>query len=339
MTRSLTNIMVTGGAGFIGCNFIRYLFGQRDFAGRVINVDKLTYAGNLASVADIDNQYGGSRYYFEKVDICDTPQIQSLFSKYDIDAVAHFAAESHVDRSIAGPLGFVQSNVFGTFSMLEAARLHWKGRKDVLFHTISTDEVYGSLGESGYFTETTPYNPRSPYSASKAAADHFTSAYFHTYGLPVTLSNCSNNYGPYQNREKLIPMMITKMIDGQPLPVYGDGRNIRDWLYVEDHVAAAWLIMKNGRIGESYNIGGGNECENIHLVRRLCKLFAERTGRPVSVYEKSNQYVKDRPGHDRRYAISFEKIRKELGWTAQCGFEEGLKRTVDWYLKEYATES
>jgi dTDP-glucose 4,6-dehydratase len=336
MKRKLSNILVTGGCGFIGSNFIRYLFNQSDFAGRIINLDVLTYAGNALSLADIADTYE-RRYLFVRGDICDKALVEGIFKKYDIDTVVHFAAESHVDRSIAGPDAFVRTNVTGTFTLLEASRQFWhddyEGR---LFHHISTDEVYGSLGASGFFTELTPYDPRSPYSASKACSDHFATAYYHTYGLPVTLSNCSNNYGPYQFPEKLMPLMILNMLEGKMLPVYGDGRNIRDWLYVEDHCSAVWKILKEGRAGEKYNIGGENEWENIKLLKKLIEIVAEKTGKSAEAISETISYVKDRPGHDRRYAIDCGKIKAELGWRQGVTFTEGLRRTVDWYLANRA---
>ncbi|GHU64603.1 dTDP-glucose 4,6-dehydratase [Spirochaetia bacterium] len=340
--RALKNILVTGGAGFIGCNFIRFLLKQApEFNGRIINLDALTYAGNLTSLADIDGQFGGSRYFFEKGTICDSAFVESLFSKYNIDTVVHFAAESHVDRSILGPKAFIETNVMGTFTLLEAARKAWKTgegsmRQDVLFHHISTDEVYGSLGETGYFTETTPYDPRSPYSASKASGDHLVMAYFHTYGLPITLSNCSNNYGPYQFPEKLIPLMILNIQQGIPLPVYGDGKNIRDWVYVEDHNNAVWVIIQKGITGGQYNIGGENEWENITLLQSLINIVSKKTGLNPEQVKSTLTYVKDRPGHDRRYAIDCSKIKRELGWNQQVDFEKGLEKTVDWYLSHAA---
>jgi dTDP-glucose 4,6-dehydratase len=337
--RKLTNILVTGGAGFIGCNFIRFMLEKAEgFSGRIINLDALTYAGNSMSLADIDAKYGPSvehaRYFFEHGNICDRVFVESLFGKYDIDTVVHFAAESHVDRSILGPEAFVKTNVMGTFTLLDVALNAWEkvASSDVLFHHISTDEVYGSLGETGYFTETTPYDPRSPYSASKAASDHLAMAYNHTYGLPVTLSNCSNNYGPYQFPEKLIPLMILNMLEGKPLPVYGDGKNIRDWLYVEDHNAAVWAIMQNGKAGETYNIGGENEWENIKLLNVLIDITAAKAKLAPAKIRDTITYVKDRPGHDRRYAIDCSKVKRELGWKQTISFEEGLARTVDWYL-------
>lgn len=346
--RKLKNILVTGGAGFIGSNFIHYLFGlssangnlfnDADFSGNVVNVDCLTYAGNLESLKDVEEKFGGKRYFFEKVDICNRPEIERILKQYDIDTIIHFAAESHVDRSILGPGTFIKTNVMGTFTLLDAARSFWKKpdgtfRDDVLFHHISTDEVYGSLGETGYFTETTPYDPRSPYSSSKASSDHIAMAYFHTYGLPLTLSNCTNNYGPYQFPEKLLPLMISNIRDGKPLPVYGKGDNIRDWIYVEDHNRAVWLIVNKGRTGQKYNIGGENEWQNIKLLHKVIELSAEKLGKPASEIEKTITYVKDRPGHDKRYAIDCTKIKTELGWQRKMTFEEGLNATVDWYLK------
>lgn len=346
--RKLKNILVTGGAGFIGSNFIHYLFGlssakgnlfnDADFSGNVVNVDCLTYAGNLESLKDVEEKFGGKHYFFEKVDICNRPEIERILKQYDIDTIIHFAAESHVDRSILGPETFIKTNVMGTFTLLDAARSFWKKpdgtfRDDVLFHHISTDEVYGSLGETGYFTETTPYDPRSPYSSSKASSDHIAMAYFHTYGLPLTLSNCTNNYGPYQFPEKLLPLMISNIRDGKPLPVYGKGDNIRDWIYVEDHNRAVWLIVNKGRTGQKYNIGGENEWQNIKLLHKVIELSAEKLGKPASEIEKTITYVKDRPGHDKRYAIDCTKIKTELGWQRKMTFEEGLNATVDWYLK------
>ncbi|MFP3089912.1 dTDP-glucose 4,6-dehydratase [Treponema sp. TIM-1] len=334
--RSLQNILVTGGAGFIGGNFIRFLLEKAaGFSGRIVNLDALTYAGNRKSLEDLEAR--GGRYFFEYGDISDRPTVEAIFEKYRIDTVVHFAAESHVDRSILGPEAFVKTNVMGTFTLLDAARNYWGEsdgtlRQDVLFHHISTDEVYGSLGETGAFTEATAYDPRSPYSASKAASDHLVMAYHHTYGLPVTLSNCSNNYGPYQFPEKLIPLSILNMLEGKPLPVYGDGRNIRDWLYVEDHIRAVWTILQKGRTGEKYHIGGENEWENIQLLRVLIDITAKKGGLDPEKLRGSITYVTDRPGHDRRYAMDCSKIKEELGWKQELGFEEGLEKTVDWYL-------
>jgi len=330
--RKLSSILITGGSGFIGSNFIHWLFARPDFSGRIVNLDALTYAGNPESLADIDAEFGGSKYFFVKGDIGDRSLVEKVFTDYDIDTVVHFAAESHVDRSILGPEAFIRTNVLGTYTLLDVARKAWGARDDVLFHHVSTDEVYGSLGDSGYFLETTPYDPRSPYSASKASSDHLVKAYFHTYGLPVTVSNCSNNYGPYQFPEKLIPLMILNMLEGKSLPVYGDGRNIRDWVYVEDHNEAVWTIMNRGRAGETYNIGGENEWENITLLRRLIALVAEESGRNPASLEALITYVKDRPGHDRRYAIDCSKLKAELGWKQRFTFDSGLRATVCWYL-------
>lgn len=344
--RTFNTILITGGAGFIGSNMVRYLLtGNSGFTGRIINVDSLTYAGNPESLADIAERFGAGpepRYVFVKADIRDRAAMEAIFQDYQVDAVIHFAAESHVDRSILGPEAFVTTNVIGTYTLLDVARLAWKERfgsladAPVLFHHISTDEVYGSLGETGYFTETTPYDPRSPYSASKAGSDHLVMAYHHTYGLPVTLTNCSNNYGPYQFPEKLIPLMILNMQDGKPLPVYGDGKNIRDWLYVEDHNSAVWLVMQQGRVGAKYNIGGENEWENIKLLYTLINIVAEETGKDAEQLRNLITYVKDRPGHDRRYAIDCSKLKKELGWKQSVSFEQGLRKTVRWYLDNTA---
>jgi dTDP-glucose 4,6-dehydratase len=269
------NILVTGGAGFIGSNFIRYVFERTGFSGTLVNYDKLTYAGNLSNLTDIDGKYGGKSYLFERGDIRDFESVKVAIAKHRIAIIVHFAAESHVDRSIFGPKEFVETNVNGTFNLLEAARQIWADRAPARFHHISTDEVYGSLGATGAFFETTPYDPRSPYSASKASSDHLVRAFFHTYGLPVTISNCSNNYGPYHFPEKLIPLIILNAIEGKPLPVYGDGRNVRDWLYVEDHCEAVWRILEKGRAGETYNIGGECEKQNIDVVNTICDVLEE----------------------------------------------------------------
>ncbi len=346
--RKLKNILVTGGAGFIGSNFINYLFGtsatgqkefmDSDFDGNIINVDCLTYAGNLENLSMVEKQFGGKRYFFEKADICDRKEIERIFAQYDIDTVVHFAAESHVDRSILGPEAFVKTNVMGTFTLLDVARNYWKvsldnRRDDVLFHHISTDEVYGSLGATGFFTETTNYDPRSPYSASKASSDHLVMAYFYTYGLPITLSNCTNNYGPYQFPEKLLPLMISNIRDGKNLPVYGEGKNIRDWIYVEDHNRAVWQIVNSGIAGEKYNIGGENEWQNIKLLHKVIELTSKELGKNPEEVEKTVIHVKDRPGHDARYAIDCSKIKKELGWERKMTFEQGLLLTIKWYLQ------
>jgi dTDP-glucose 4,6-dehydratase len=325
-------ILVTGGAGFIGSNFIRYVFENTGFEGKIVNIDKLTYAGNLENLADISEKYS-DRYVFERIDICDYDRVEDIFKRYSPDAVVHFAAESHVDRSIHGPKDFINTNVNGTFNLIEAARKLWQNRfENTRFHHISTDEVYGSLGDTGYFYETTPYDPRSPYSASKAASDHLVMSYYHTYGLNVVITNCSNNYGPYQFPEKLIPLMILNMLDEKPLPVYGDGKNIRDWLYVEDHCSGIWAVLNRGKTGEKYNIGGENEWHNIDLVNKLCEIVAEKLGKPKDYFKRLITFVQDRPGHDRRYAINCDKIKNELGWQQSVSFEEGLNITVEWYL-------
>lgn len=332
----MKTILVTGGAGFIGSNFIRYLFGPGGFKGRVVNLDKLTYAGNPENLLDVEKAQRG-RYNFVKGDICDFKLLERLFKKYKFDAVAHFAAESHVDRSIFGPKDFIETNIHGTFALLETARQAWVGRKDVRFHHISTDEVYGSLGKTGKFKETTPYDPRSPYSASKASSDHLVMAYHHTYGLPVTISNCSNNYGPFHFPEKLIPLVILNALDGKPLPVYGDGAQVRDWLYVEDHCSAIWQVLRKGRPGQTYNVGGNCEMKNLDVVTAICAALekdAPSAQNPAmkGPYAGLITFVKDRPGHDRRYAIDFSKIKRELGWKPSVTFKEGLTLTVRWYL-------
>lgn len=334
------NILVTGGAGFIGSNFVRHVFEKSDFKGTLVNYDKLTYAGNLANLTDLENKFGNKTYFFERGDIKDFDNVKRVFDKYSINVVVHFAAESHVDRSIFGPKDFIETNVNGTFSMLETARQVWSNRTDVRFHHISTDEVYGSLGETGFFSESTPYDPRSPYSASKAGSDHLVRAYFHTYGLPVTVSNCSNNYGPYHFPEKLIPLIILNAVEGKPLPIYGDGKNVRDWLYVGDHCEAIWQILVKGRIGETYNIGGECEKQNIEVVKTICdmleKLYPVKDNPAFRTYKDLITFVGDRPGHDRRYAINCDKIKNELGWKQQHSFEVGLKNTIEWYLKNTA---
>ena len=326
----MKNLLVTGGCGFIGAGFIRYLLSESDFDGRVINVDKLTYAANPDNLADIEMANPG-RYIFIKADICDAGAIGHVFESYEIDAVCNFAAESHVDRSIAEPDAFIKTNIGGTFTLLEAARRHL--HRLVLFHHISTDEVYGSLGTEGFFTEQTPYRPNSPYSASKAASDHLVRAYAKTYGLPVTLSNCSNNYGPYQFPEKLIPLMILNALEEKVLPIYGDGRNIRDWLFVADHCRAVWEIMKSGCRGETYAIGGRCELTNIDTVNRVCDLLDEMAPRANRTARRNLiVFVKDRPGHDLRYAIDCSKLEGELGWAPLESFETGLRKTIQWYL-------
>ena len=326
----MKNILVTGGCGFIGSNFIRFLLKESDFLGRVINVDSLTYAGNLESLSDIEEDFQ-ENYVFVKADICERERMERVFQQYEIDAVCHFAAESHVDRSIMRPDAFIQTNIIGTFTLLELARAN-QGRME-LFHHISTDEVFGSLGSDGYFTEETSYKPNSPYSASKASSDHLVRAYFKTYGLPVTISNCSNNYGPYQFPEKLLPLITLNALEGKALPVYGDGLNVRDWLYVRDHCTAIWTIMNDGKRGETYNVGGDSEMENIRIVEMICDILDDL---PVSALDKPRReliaFVKDRPGHDRRYAIDCTKLRDELGWNAEESFETGIQKTIVWYL-------
>lgn len=336
-----SNVLVTGGAGFIGSNFIRYVLRRTGFSGRIINLDKLTYAGNPLSLEDIAGEFDETRYVFIPADICDPGSLDDVFKRYGVGAVVHFAAESHVDRSIHGPKDFVETNVTGTFNLLEAARSAWAGRRDVRFHHVSTDEVYGSLGPTGLFTENTAYDPRSPYSASKAASDHFVRAYHHTYGLPVTLSNCSNNYGPYQFPEKLIPLIILNALEGKPLPVYGDGSNVRDWLYVDDHCEAIWDVLERGQNGGTYNIGGECEMKNIDIVNLVCGLLEEMrpSGENPALdgeYGELITFVEDRPGHDQRYAIDCGKIRQELGWSPTHDLNQGLRDTVGWYLDNHA---
>jgi len=325
----MKNLLVTGGAGFIGSNFIRYLLEDCSYTGRIINLDKLTYAGNPENLADLAADFGG-QYLLKSVDLCDAAAVHGLFADYPIDTICHFAAESHVDRSIAGPEAFIQTNIVGTFNLLEAARRHQD--RIGLFHHVSTDEVYGSLGPDGYFTEKTPYRPNSPYSASKAAADHLVRAYHKTYGLPVTISNCSNNYGPYQFPEKLIPLMILNAMAGKPLPVYGDGRQRRDWLYVSDHCRAIWTIMQQGRRGAVYNVGGACEVENLTVVETLCDILDEiAPDAAIGPRRELIRFVSDRPGHDRRYAIDFSRLKNELGWTPAESFQSGLRKTIQWY--------
>ncbi|EOX4462079.1 dTDP-glucose 4,6-dehydratase [Vibrio alginolyticus] len=329
-------ILVTGGAGFIGSAVVRHII--RDTQDTVINLDKLTYAGNLESLVDVSES---ERYYFEQVDICDRAELDRVFSEHQPDRVMHLAAESHVDRSIDGPAAFIETNVMGTYHLLEAARQYWSGldeaRQSALrFHHISTDEVYGDLeGTDDLFTETTSYAPSSPYSASKASSDHLVRAWQRTYGLPTLVTNCSNNYGPYHFPEKLIPLMILNALDGKPLPVYGDGMQIRDWLFVEDHARALYKVVNEGEVGETYNIGGHNEKANIEVVKTICALLEElRPDKPAGVesYESLITYVKDRPGHDVRYAIDATKIAQELNWTPEETFESGIRKTVEWYL-------
>ena len=350
----MEKILVTGGCGFIGSNFVRLCLEKRPEC-RLINLDKLTYAGNPKNLADLE---ADPRYRFVQGDIADAALVEQIFAEEQVDTVVHFAAESHVDRSITGPAEFIHTNVVGTFTLLEAARKAWGSRDEECgtrdeeslknsatrnpqpatrpfrFLHVSTDEVYGSLGETGFFTETTPYDPRSPYSASKASSDHLVSAYFHTYGLPTLITNCSNNYGPYHFPEKLIPLIINNALGGKELPVYGDGRNVRDWLYVEDHCAAILTVLEKGTVGATYNIGGNNEKQNIEIVQTVCDLLDEKVGLLPDGQPRRSliRFVKDRPGHDRRYAIDASKINEELGWSPAVTFEEGIRKTVDWYL-------
>ena len=323
----MNSILITGGAGFIGSHVARHFVNAYP-ERRIVNLDLLTYAGDLGNVADLE---GAPNYKFVQGDVADAAMLDRLFEQYDFDAVIHLAAESHVDRSILDPMAFIRTNVVGTVELLNAARKHWKSFEGKRFYHISTDEVYGSLGDTGYFTEETPYDPRSPYSASKASSDFFVRAYYHTYGLPVVISNCSNNYGPNQYPEKLIPLCIKNIIENKPLPIYGDGKYTRDWLWVLDHVSAIDAIFHRGRLGETYNIGGNNEWKNIDLVKLLCDVADERLGRPQGTAQKLITYVTDRPGHDRRYAIDSSKLQGELGWNPAMSMEEGLRKTVEWY--------
>jgi dTDP-glucose 4,6-dehydratase len=323
------NILITGGAGFIGSHLTR-LFVNKYPGYTIVNLDKLTYAGNLENLRDIEDK---SNYNFVKGDILDAEMIKNLFKEYNFTGVLHCAAESHVDRSISDPLAFVKTNVLGTTSLLQVAKDSWKDSYEgKLFYHISTDEVYGSLGEKGFFTEETAYDPRSPYSASKASSDHFVRAFHHTYQLPVIISNCSNNYGPYHFPEKLIPLCIYNIINNKPLPIYGKGLNVRDWLYVEDHVSAIDAIFHKGTPGETYNIGGHNEWKNMDIIKELCRQMDEKLGREKGTSEKLVTFVKDRQGHDLRYAIDATKLKNELGWQPSLQFEEGLSKTIDWYL-------
>ncbi|MDR1865184.1 MAG: dTDP-glucose 4,6-dehydratase [Bacteroidales bacterium] len=322
-------IIITGGAGFIGSHVVR-LFVTRYPEYRIVNVDKLTYAGNLENLSDIDRM---PNYVFERTDITDSAGIQAVFDRHRPDGVIHLAAESHVDRSISHPMDFIMTNIVGTVTLLNAARALWDGNfSGKRFYHVSTDEVYGSLGAEGFFTETTAYDPRSPYSASKAASDHLARAYHHTYGLPVVLSNCSNNYGPNHFPEKLIPLAINNIRNNRPVPIYGSGENVRDWLHVHDHARAIDLIFHKGRNGDTYNIGGNNEWTNIDLIRLLCRIMDRKLNRKAGASEQLITFVKDRAGHDLRYAIDSSKLQRELGWTPSMKLEQGLEKTVDWYL-------
>ena len=334
MARQFQNLLVTGGAGFIGVNFIRWLFDQPDCPARIVNLDKLTYAGNLLSLADVADR-ARDRYAFVKSDVCDAAAVQKTLQTHEIDAIVHFAAESHVDRSIVAPDEFVRTNVVGTYTLLQAARE--RTGQIQLFHHVSTDEVFGTLGETGFFTEDTPYAPHSPYSAYKAARDHLVRAYHETYRLPTTLSNCSNNYGPFQFPEKLVPLMILNALEGKPLPVYGDGLHVRDWLFVADHCAAIWRVMRQAALGSTYNVGGRNELPNLRVVEKICDLVdAKAPPLPNGKPRRSLiRFVKDRPGHDRRYAIDCSKIERDLGWKPAETWETGFERTVSWYLTHF----
>ena len=324
----MKKILITGGAGFIGCHVVR-LFVNNYPEYSIYNLDALTYAGNLENLKDVEH---APNYHFIKGDITDESFINQLFDEHQFDAVIHLAAESHVDRSILDPLSFVKTNVLGTAVLLNAAKSSWSNFEGKLFYHVSTDEVYGSLGETGFFTEETPYDPRSPYSASKASSDHLVSAYHHTYQMPVVISNCSNNYGSFHFPEKLLPLMINNIIHSKPLPVYGKGDNVRDWLWVEDHARAIDVIFHKGRVGETYNIGGFNEWKNLDIVHLLCEIMDEKLGREKGESAKLITFVKDRAGHDKRYAIDATKLNKELGWEPSLQFKEGLDKTIDWYL-------
>lgn len=335
----MKNILVTGGAGFIGANFVPY-FIENNPDYHLVNLDILTYAGDLENVKEVENH---SRYTFVKGDICNRTFVEELFSKYDFQDVIHFAAESHVDNSISGPEAFIKTNVLGTFNLLDVARKHWMsapnqyktGYENSRFHHISTDEVYGTLGETGLFTEETPYAPNSPYSASKASSDMVVRSYFHTFGMNVVTTNCSNNYGPKQHNEKLIPTIIRKALTGENIPIYGDGKNVRDWLYVLDHCKGIELVFHKGKSGETYNIGGRNERNNLYIANTICELLNEMKPKATGKYQEQITFVKDRPGHDLRYAIDATKIETELGWKADENFETGIRKTIAWYLEKF----
>lgn len=326
MTREVKNVLVTGGAGFIGSAFIRYLLQQvPGYDGKCVNLDLLTYAGNLENLKNIKND---SRYMFQEGNISNEKLVEHLCFEHCIDTIIHFAAESHVDRSIHEPQAFIETNVLGTFHLLEVVRRNPK----IHFHHVSTDEVYGCLGNTGYFTEESPYQPNSPYSASKASSDHFVRAYARTYDISTCISNCSNNYGPYQFPEKLIPLMITHCLENKPLPIYGDGSNIRDWLYVDDHAKALWLLLQKGKKGEAYNIGGESEETNLNLIKKIIHIIADKQKKPSDLFEMLITFVKDRPGHDYRYAIDSKKIKQDTGWKPDHQLDQGLRKTIQWYL-------
>jgi dTDP-glucose 4,6-dehydratase len=334
----MQTVLITGGAGFIGSNFIPY-FLEKHQEINIVNLDLVTYAGDLSNLKEVENS---DKYIFVKGDICDRVLLEQLFSKYNFLSVIHFAAESHVDNSIKNPDTFVKTNVFGTFNLIDIAKNYWmeapfkfkKGFENTRFHHISTDEVYGSLGDIGLFTEATPYAPNSPYSASKASSDFLVRSYFHTYGLNVVTTNCSNNYGPKQHDEKLIPTIIRKAVNGENIPIYGDGKNIRDWLFVLDHCRGIEIVYRNGRLGETYNIGGKNERNNLNIANTICNILDEEKPK-VKSYKEQISFVKDRPGHDFRYAIDATKIEEELSWEAQENFESGIRKTIKWYLEKY----
>lgn len=324
--REIKNILVTGGAGFIGSSFIRHvLTNESEFKGTILNIDALTYAGNLENLKEVEKD---RRYFFQKVDIRNQTLISHLCSEYDIDTIIHFAAESHVDRSILGPQDFLETNILGTFALLEVVRKY----PNIHFHHVSTDEVYGSLGETGEFSETSRYKPNSPYAASKAASDHFVRSYANTYNLSTCISNCSNNYGPYQFPEKLVPLTIINCLNKDPIPVYGDGKNVRDWLFVDDHAKALWMLLKYGRTGESYNIGGNEEWSNLNLIQEIISVLADTLSISIHEYSELISFVKDRPGHDFRYAIDSTKIQNEIGWNPEHDLRKGIRKTIQWYI-------